>query len=781
MNCNNCARHVTEAMQSVPGVNSAVVRLEEGRATVRWQSGATAQIESIVRAVNEAGYEASPLQERTGHAEPSASSPVAAWKFTLVFGAVLTLPLIIGEWVFGWGMQDWFKWVGFACSTPVMVVSGARFFRGAWNQLKRGSSNMDTLVALGSSTAFGYSLWGLLGGWHGHLYFMEAGAIITLVSAGHFMESVVSARAASSLRSLMHLAPPTARTLDSNGIESELPVASLRAGDQVVLKPGDRIPTDGEVLEGSSSVDESLLTGESLPIDKTTGAKLYAGTVNLNGRLVMRVTATGEATALAQIIAVVQRAQNSRANIQKLGDRVSSVFVPVVVVIALATALFWGLAYAQALHLGRTIEPFLWRVHFPATSLAAAFIQAAAVLIVACPCAMGLATPAAIMAGTNAAARRGILIRDGIALEKSGRITSVVFDKTGTLTQGKLAVAAVEDLSGEPSAPPGRNTRTGLPVGESADSSTVIQLAAAIAQPSNHPLSRAVAKLSEAHPATASGCPSRPIQLTNWQEFRGKGVQASWNGTTLRLGSLIWLRECGVGASSPPLPGADPSLLPETDPESNSGFAARWLAQGATMLGLAKGSQLIAIVALRDTIQPHAADVVAQLARQGKATYLITGDHKITAAAIAQQVGILTANVFAQITPEQKVEIIKQLQARGERVAFVGDGINDAPALEQADLGVAVAQASDVAREAADIILLKSDIQTIPEALGLAQATLRTIKQNLFWAFFYNAAALPLAALGFLSPVICALAMGMSDLVVIGNALRLRHWKGRDF
>jgi Cu+-exporting ATPase len=288
-------------------------------------------------------------------------------------------------------------------------------------------------------------------------------------------------------------------------------------------------------------------------------------------------------------------------------------------------------------------------------------------------------------------------------------------------------------------------------------------LAAAIAQPSNHPLSRAVAKLSETHPAPASGSPDGAIQFTDWQEFRGKGVQASWNSATLRLGSLTWLHECGV---------ADPSI---------SGFAAHWLAQGATTLGLAKGSQLIAIFALRDNIKPHAADVVAQLARQGKATYLITGDHKITATAIAQQVGISTAKVFAQITPEQKVELIKQLQHRGERVAFVGDGINDAPALEQADLGIAVAQASDVAREAADIILLKSDIQTIPEALGLAQATLRTIKQNLFWAFFYNAAALPLAALGFLSPVICALAMGLSDLVVIGNALRLRRWKGRDF
>jgi Cu+-exporting ATPase len=612
---------------------------------------------------------------------------------------------------------------------------------------------------------------------------MEAASIITLVSAGHFMETIVSARAASSLRSLMHLAPPTARKLDSDGGESERPVASLRSGDKVVLKPGDRVPTDGEALEGNSAVDESMLTGESLPVEKTSGAKLYAGTVNLDGRLVMRVTATGEATALAQIIGVVQRAQNSRANIQKLGDRVSNVFVPVVVLVALATALWWGLAYEHALNVGRTMAPFLWPVHFPSTALAAAFIQAAAVLIVACPCAMGLATPAAIMAGTNAAAQRGILIRDGIALEKSGQITAVVFDKTGTLTQGKLAVVAVEDFhrdSGVPvGADAGPTSRSRVQADSRDASPTISQLAAALAQPSNHPLSRAVATLAgPAQPERGAG--SQRIQFTDWQEIRGKGVQANFNGAILRLGSLNWLRACGVvdrTVSNLPRRNEDAALQPDPDSFSDSTFVAHWSAQGATILGLATNTRLMGLFALRDAIKPRAANVVDQLTRQGKATYLITGDSKLTAAAIAQEVGISTVNVFAEIPPEQKAEIVKQLQQRGQRVAFVGDGINDAPALEQADLGIAVAQASDVAREAADIILLKSDIQAIPEALGLAQATLRTIKQNLFWAFFYNAAAVPLAALGFLSPVICALAMGVSDLVVIGNALRLRRWQ----
>ena len=743
MSCNNCARHVTEAIQGVVGVAGASVQLAEGRATVRWNPGTRPDVERVVRAVKAAGYDATPIVETGCHTGPSGSSPMAAWRFTVILGAALTLPLIIGEWVFGWGERDRFKWVGFAFSAPVMLVCGARFFRGAWSQLKRGSSNMDTLVALGSSTAFGFSLWGLLTGAPGHLYFMEAAAIITLVSTGHYVEALVGARAAGSLRALMNLAPQMARRLDSNSNETELPVAALRIGDRVVLKPGDRVPTDGEVVEGYSAVQESMLTGESLPVEKAPGARLYAGTVNQNGRLVMRVTAIGEATALAHIIALVQRAQNSRANIQKLGDRVSNVFVPVVVLIALGTGLWWGLAYASALKVGASLAPYFWSVHFPSTALAAAFIQASAVLIVACPCAMGLATPAAIMAGTNVAAQRGILIRDGAALEKSGTITAIVFDKTGTLTQGTVSIGAV--------------------VFRRADSPSSVPLeriAAGLAAPSKHPLSQAVAAISKSPLRTSTPTTNGDDpQLENWHEIRGKGVQASLDGELFRLGSFRWLSESGV----------DTALGQE--------FLKAWSAGGATVLGLAASSQLIGVFALRDTLKPHAGEVVVRLKQGGQSVYLITGDNTITAAAIAEQSGIPKENVFAEIRPEQKAEMVKLLQQRGERVAFVGDGINDAPALEQADLGIAVAKASDVAREAADIILLKSDIQAIPEALGLAQATLRTIKQNLFWAFFYNAAAVPLAALGFLSPVMCALAMGLSDLIVIGNALRLRRWK----
>ena len=729
LNCQSCVRKATAALEAVSGVTSAVVSLEESRATVRWQPDAMPSSNAIIRALQAAGFEAESLQLSTTNLQLAAWSPLSGWKFNVVFGGAVTLLLVVGEWAFGLAMEEWFQWTAFALVLAVQVVCGARFYVGAWRQLKSGSSNMDTLVALGSTTAFGFSAWALFNGWHGHLYFMEAAAIITLISVGHWLEARMSAHAASSLKALLSLAPQTARRLEAAGGESEVSVAQLRMADRVVLRPGDRVPVDGEVLEGQSAVDEAMLTGESLPVEKTPGAKLFGGTVNQNGRLVCRVTATGDATALAQIIAVVQRAQTSRANIQKLGDQVSAMFVPIVVLVALGTGLWWGLAYENALRVATTLLPFLKPEHFPASPLAAAFIHAAGVLIVACPCAMGLATPAAIMAGVNAAARRGILIRDGAALEKSGRITAVLFDKTGTLTEGKLAVAAVHEAK--------------------SDAGTAKQLAAALAAPSNHPLSRAIA--NQHVTVHESG-------FQNWREVRGAGIEANCEGFVLRLGSLRWLAEVGVSAGT-------------------NSFFSEWTSQGATVLGLSRGSELMALFALRDQLKAHAVEVVASLQRQGKTVFLVTGDNAQTAAAIAAQSGIPKDNVFAEIRPEQKAGIVQQLQARGQRVAFVGDGINDAPALEQADLGIAVARASDVAREAADIILLKSDVQSIPEALGLAQATLRTIKQNLFWAFFYNAAAIPLAALGLMSPVLCAVAMGLSDVLVIGNALRLRAWK----
>jgi len=746
MTCNNCARHVTEAIQSVSGVRHAAVSLTANQASVRWQAGAEENIPAVVSAIKSAGYEAKPVA-RVAHGHHHAQHN--EWHLNLWLGGIVTAALMLGEWGFNLGMERWFQWLAFGLAGAVQVFCGAQFYRGAWRQLKIGSSNMDTLVALGSTTAFGYSTWALLSGGPGHLYFMEAAAIITLISIGHWVEARVSERASGALKSLLELAPQIARRIGAPAsgpahsdskfnpftanftaassavqvVETEVPVAELRAGDLVALRPGDRVPVDGTVTEGDSAVDESMLTGESKPVDKSANSELYAGTVNLNGRLVMRVTKTGEATALANIIAAVQRAQTSRADIQRLGDRVSNVFVPIVVTVALAAGLWWGFAPDSAMKVFSAIAPYLWAAH-PPSGAAAGFIIAAAVLIIACPCAMGLATPAAIMASANAAAKRGILIRDGVALEKAGTITAIVFDKTGTLTLGKPQVVAAEAFS---------------------ESATA--LAAALASHSTHPISQAIAKAAKANNSLT----------TDWREVRGAGVEAMQDGKPVRLGSLRWLSENGVGL------------------ETGEQFVAEWSGQGATTIGLAVGNSLAGLFAVRDTLKSSAAQVVSQLRRGGLHIYLLTGDNKVTAASIAKEVGIADENIFAEVRPEQKAEFIKKLQARGERVAFVGDGINDAPALTQADLGIAVSRASDVAREAADIILLKSEIEAVPEALGLARATLRTIKQNLFWAFFYNAVGIPLAALGFMSPVLCAAAMGFSDIIVIGNALRLRN------
>jgi Cu+-exporting ATPase len=748
MTCGNCARHVTDALQGVAGVRSANVSLEAHEATVRWQPQATPDEAAVIAAVEKEGFGAELLQNQP---DDYAAHRVSGWSLNLWLGVPVTALLMLGEWLFRLGLVGWFQWCSFGLATVVQVLAGARFYRGAWAQLKAGNSNMDMLVALGSTTAFGYSTSALLSGHGGHLYFMEAASIITLISAGHWAEARVSLRASSALQKLLNLAPALALRQNPDGTETQVPVSDVKQGDSIVLRPGDRIPTDGMVSLGTSAVDESMLTGEAVPVDKKPGSEIYTGTMNLNGRIVVCVTATGEETALAHIVAAVQRAQSSRAKIQRLGDSVSSVFVPVVVGIALAAALWWGLAPGSAMAVHDWLGQFLWHAQPPEIGVSAAFIVAAAVLIIACPCAMGLATPAAIMAGANAAAQRGILIRDGVALEKAGEITAVLFDKTGTLTAGKPNVVAIAAIGLDAptkaiESPPASNEH-------GANEMRVKRLAAALARPSNHPISKTIAALT-----------SEGVELSEWQELQGSGVRAKTRESQqpfaeARLGSVRWLVESGV------------------DLKPGAAFIEQWSGQGGTTIGVALERTLVGLIAVQDTLKPGAANVVRLLQQSGLKIFLITGDNALTAAGIAQQVGIPQSNVFAEVRPEQKAELVKRLQGQGERIAFVGDGINDAPALEQADLGIAVSRASDIAREAADIILLKSEIEAIPESLGLARATLRTIKQNLFWAFFYNALGIPLAALGFMSPVLCAAAMGLSDLVVIGNALRLRRWR----
>lgn len=748
MSCQGCVRNATAAIQSVPNVASARVTLDPAQAAITWSPNTTPDPEAVRASIRNAGFE--PITPNSHLPTPN-SGPT--WAQTVILGSTVTAILMLGEWVLRLAHESWFQHAAFVLSGIVQTICGARFYAGAWRQLKIGSSNMDTLVSLGSTTAFAFSTWGLLTNWNGHLYFMESAAIISLVSLGHYIESRVSSRAEGALNSLLKLTPETALKRDIDGTEHPLPVAALQPTNEVILKPGDKIPVDGIVEEGESAVEESMLTGESKPVEKQPGARLFAGTINLDGQLVMQVTATGEATALAQIIKIVERAQSSRANIQRIGDRVSNVFVPIVILIALATALWWGLAYDHALQTATTVLPFLNPSNFPTSPLEAAFIHLAGVLIIACPCAMGLATPAAILAGVNAAARRGILIRDGSALEKSGTINTVIFDKTGTLTEGRFTVENTT-IHNKQFSPPAIHT-----------------LILALTKKSNHPISRALhlaAHLSPVAANVSSLTPKPQAQIpvpapTEWREHRGQGIEANIDDHTYRLGSINWLQEHIDNEG----------LRSGEATQGSSEQNRRSVYLQSTTVGLLKNGDLIATFTLRDQLKPIAKDVISQLRATDLTPVMISGDNHATALAIANEAGITEANVHAEVLPDQKAKLIETLQRQGHRAAFVGDGINDAPALEQADLGIAVTQASDVAKKSADIILLNSDIQAIPAAIDLAQATLRTIKQNLFWAFFYNCAAIPLAVLGLVSPVICAAAMGFSDLIVIGNALRL--------
>lgn len=762
MNCPSCARKVTEALQAVPGVREVAVDLETGQASVQWTAAGSVVSEQLIERLRQAGYRARLNEAGTG---VSAGGRTNRWKWNLWLGAAATIPLALGEWVLGWSLERWFQWAAFGLASLVQGFGGWPFYRGAWQQLRAGQANMDTLVALGSTTAFAYSVWALLGERDTHVYFLESAAIITLISVGHWLEAHMGARASVALRALMELrAPEALRLRGASGTHAggepnetwceRVPVSALQIGDHVVLRPGDRVPVDGEVVDGESAVDESMLTGEANPVNKGRGSPLFAGTVILDGRLVFRVTAVGHTTVLAGIIRAVQRAQQSRAEIQRLGDRVSSVFVPVVLAVAVGAALWWGLWPESAREIHHYLARWLWDAHVPAGA-AAPFIVAAAVLIVACPCAMGLATPVAIMAAANVAARRGILIRDGIALEKAGQITTVLFDKTGTLTEGRPRVVSVRLLAESPV--------------------NLWQCARALAEPSRHPLSQAVAAYCRQDIGQIVGlnasrdtaeCRQTAIAFHAWREVRGAGIEAQgrlWTGSDipepvwLRLGSLRWLKALGV------------------DFPNAASWIREWNQHGATLVGFAINQQCHLLFALRDAVKPEAPQVVQKLHRMGLRVGMITGDQSDTAAALARELGLDSGEVLAEVLPEAKAEQIRRLRAQGERVAFVGDGLNDAPALEQADLGIAVARASDIARESADLVLLRTDLTAVPEALALARASLRTIYQNLFWAFFYNAAAVPLAALGFLSPVVCALAMGLSDLMVIGNALRLHR------
>jgi len=717
MNCMACLGHVQQALEQVDGVDLADVDLDAGRAVVHFIADPV-NADLLVEAVKQAGYHADAAvaedTEAEGAPRPKVPSRDTRWRNLAFFGAAFTLPLIalhhmgLGGWL---GLRDTTGWLSFALATPVQLVVGWQFYRGAWQGVRAGRFDMDALVSLGSTTAFAYSVVGLSLGMH-PLYFESAAEILTIISIGHWLEARATRKAGAAIQGLVQLAPESAVQLDAQGGEMEVPVAALHPGDRVLVRPGGRIPTDGEVAAGDSAVDESLVTGESVPVPKLPGDTVIGGTLNASGRLEIVVTQTGHDTVLARVIDTVRRAQASRAGIQRIADKISNVFVPVVVLVALGTLAGWGIATGDW---GR------------------ASINMAAVLIIACPCALGLAAPTAMMVGTGVGARNGILIRDAAALERSGSITDVLLDKTGTLTAGKLAVAEVHSVDG------GRAT-------------DMLALAAAVEAGSEHPIGEAIRK----H-VSNQGIETQPADT--FEAKSGRGVRGRIESRDVMVGTPTFVAENGANAAQ------------------LDDVVAAWEERGYTVVVVAAAGECIGAIALADTPLADAAQAVRALERRGMNVHMVTGDNERAARHVAQQVGIRPADVHARVLPEQKSALVERLRQEGKVVMMVGDGINDAPALALADLGVAVRGGTDIAAESADLVLMRHGVGALSDAVSLSRATLRKIKQNFFFAFFYNVIAIPIAAAGLLQPWMAAAAMGLSDICVVGNALLLYRWK----
>jgi len=704
MSCASCSGRVERALLGVRGVMSAEVNLASKQARVHVAAGAVSSGE-LVAAIRTAGYQAAvpvPAGEMTETRPGGADRDGLAAALACVLALPLLLPMLLMPFGIHAGLPGWAQLV---LAGVVQAVFGARFYRGAWHALRAGTGNMDLLVALGTTAAFGLSLWKLAGQGE-HLYFEASAAVIALVRLGKWLESRARRSAGEAIRALERLRPERAR-VRRDGVEHEVPIAELRAGDVLVVRPGERIPADGVVQDGTGGVDESLLTGEILPVPKQPGAHIVGGSLNGEALLLVQATALGAEGRLARMVRLVEDAQAGKPPVQRLVDRVSAVFVPVVIGLASLTLVGWWLA-------GVGIE--------------AAVVNAVSVLVIACPCALGLATPAAIMAGTGVAARHGVLIRDAAALERARAIRTVVFDKTGTLTEGRPALVALLPAPG-------------------VTNIELLRLAAALQAGSEHPLGRAVQ-------ARAAGL-DLP-QATGVRALPGRGLEGMAEGQTLSLGNRRLMDEAGVDVAP---------LVP---------WAAELEAAGRTVSFLAVDDHLLGLLGFGDAMKPGAAEAIAVLRGRGLRVVLLTGDNQGAADYAARALGI--DEVHAQALPEDKLRLVAALREHGP-VAMVGDGVNDAAALAAADLGLAMATGTDVAAAAAGITLMRGDPALVPAALDIAARTYGRIWQGLFWAFAYNLVGIPLAAAGLLSPVIAGAAMAFSSVGVVGSAILLRRWR----
>ncbi|MYN04877.1 heavy metal translocating P-type ATPase [Pseudoduganella sp. DS3] len=717
MSCASCVRRVEKALGSVPGVSHAAVNL--ATETARVDSDAPLAFAALQQAIGKAGYSASEVA-----APATQHAPLIPEGLAVLLAAALSLPLVVpmvAEWFGGHVMLP--AWLQWALATPVQFVFGARFYRAGWKALKAGSGTMDLLVALGTSAAYGLSVYLALAPQDGmlHLYFEASAVVVTLVLLGKWLEARAKRQTASAIRALQELRPATARVRREGESDADLPIEHVRVGDIVVIRAGERVAVDGEVVDGASHVDESLITGESLPVAKHVGDRVTGGAINGEGLLLVRTSATGAETMLSRIIRLVEDAQAAKAPVQKLVDQVAAVFVPVVLVIALLTFAGWWLATGNA-------EP--------------ALINAVVVMVIACPCALGLATPAAIMAGTGVAARHGILIKDAEALEMARQVDTVVFDKTGTLTQGRPVLAQL------------------LP--HAVDAARALQLAAAIQRGSEHSLARAVLDAEAAASASApAGAKLAALAASEVVTLAGRGLQARVDGQELLLGSGRLMAERGIDLS--------PLQQRATELEAQ-GHTISWLADAGGGNGV-----LLGLLAFADQPKANARAAVERLHARGIATVMLTGDNQGSAQAVAQALGIGT--VEANLLPADKTTVIARLKAEGKRVAMVGDGINDAPALAAAHVGIAMATGTDVAMNAAGITLMRGEPLLVADAIDISHRTFSKIRQNLFWAFIYNVAGIPLAAFGMLNPLLAGAAMAFSSVSVISNALLLRRWQ----
>ena len=716
MSCAACSARIEKKLTRADGILSANVNLTTEKATVEYDPSQI-KVSEMIKMVQALGYEAEKAEEITRDVEKERrEKEIKSLRITLIISIALSSPMLLAMVLSFMGIDIHFlhnEYFQLIITTPVQFIIGFRFYKNAFYALRSKSTNMDVLVAMGTSAAYFYSLYNVFSQEHTSsgmkdLYFEAAAVIITLILLGKYLEAVAKGKTSEAIKKLMGLQPKTARVIRNN-TEEDIPIENVEVGDIIVVKPGEKIPVDGKITEGNSSVDESMLTGESLPVEKKPGDAVIGATINKFGTFKFEADKVGKDTALAQIVRMVEEAQGSKAPIQKIADQVSGIFVPVVIGIAIIAFVIW---------------------FFTTGDVTKAIVSAVSVLVIACPCALGLATPTAIMVGTGKGAQSGILIKGGEHLETAFRINAVVLDKTGTITKGEPEVTDI------------------IALGDMAKTE-VLRLAAIAEKSSEHPLGVAIYENGK---RDFDNIPDPD----SFEAIPGRGVMAVVGDRSIYIGTRKLMLEKGI------VIGSYEAMLQKLEDD------------GKTAMLMAVNNELDAIIAVADTLKENSAYAIKELKEMGIDVYMITGDNRRTAEAIARQVGI--TNVLAEVLPENKAQEVEKLKSKGRKVAMVGDGINDAPALATADIGMAIGTGTDVAIEAADITLMRGDLRTIPAAIRLSKKTMRKIKQNLFWAFFYNVIGIPFAAFGLLNPMIAGAAMAFSSVSVVTNSLSLKKF-----